>query len=297
MHVQFLNSPAFAIDETGKLTRSAVWLLCCDTPQEDIAQLAEQWAGSVGSPWRVPDAAGESYLADNSMQITQINCKPLDSCSCEVTLYGTKVTAENSLIAIPGSFTFERRKDLSEYRSCRFKLRGSPEEILPVPGDLIAWAGNGYRCESVEVTGDPSGESVVCITAVNTSITGASDVVSESSSDFQQIKKGSWLILPDALEDFLAANKLHSAAPWAGKNYYVSHIKTQDADSANRTLVTLQARYADLKMIESLRHEEVVAMPTFYGSPKKLLVWTSVWRARPEDQMFFESMLGNNAGD
>lgn len=297
MHVQFLNSPAFAIDENGQLSRSAVWLLSCDNTEDDVVKSAEQWAGSINAPWRVPATDGQSYTLDESSVITRINCKPLDSRSCEVTFYGVDPAAADTLQIIPDSFKFERRKDLTEHKSAQFKFNGNAETMLPAIGDTLDWAGSNYRCEAVSVKTRTNGSSIASIEAVNTAITSAGAVTSIESSDFRQIKSADWLLLPEALEDFLNANQLHAAAAWAGENYYISSIKTQSADSANRTLVTLQARYSDMKMIEVLRHEEVVAMENFYDVPKTLQVWTSIWRARAEDKAIFESMLGSSAGE
>lgn len=292
MQIQFLNAPDFSIDKSGILRRTGTWLAIADDSDTDISAAARSWAGEIGDPWRQPDAGGNNYTFDDTLQISNIRCRALDSRSCEIT-FEAVTSSSLPVTIIENSYHFERRKDLSEYKTASFHMTQDAVENIPGIGDVIDWAGENYRCESAEAVLQSDGTCAVTLKAVNTAVEPAGRIHCKSNGQLEQIKTGTWLVLPEALEDFLSVNQLHSPADWAGENFYVSHVDTEPADSALRTRVTLQARYVQLQMIETLRSEEIVCMVN--DIPEKLYTWQSVWRARPEDQVVFEAMLGSSA--
>ena len=294
MQIQFLNSHDFTITSDGKLERSGCWLL--SSADGNIAELAEEWAGSVNDPWRIPSADGCSYTLDDTLKVQHIECKALDSRHCQVIFKASagSSAAGTETAAIPGSFRFERKNDLTEYKIISYQLPQRDLALLPAVGAVIDWAGSDYRCEAVTVRENAAQLLIVDVQAVNIAIEPAGRIESEKNHD-EEFKTGSWHIMPDALEDFLQTNALHSPARWAGENFYIYKINSKPADSAARTLVTLTARRSKLEMIESLRSEEIVAMPM--NVPDTRLVWQSRWRATAEDRAIFENKLGNTAQD
>ncbi len=293
MQVQFLDAPDFVIDSNGILSRSGTWMLSADSSEGEISVLARQWAGNTGEAWREPDADGRSYTSDPDLTVTRIECKALDSRNCEVTFHA-RAKAEGSSAAIYGTgSTFERKKDLSEYKSARILLINTPLEATPAVGDLIDWAGENYRCESISCAEQSDGSIIMNLTAVNTAIAPEGRITSDCNHDNEQTKTGCWLVTAEALEDFLDENQLHTPALWAGENFYIYRIHTEPADSARRTKVTLQARKSTMTMIEKTRSEEIVSMAG--GFPHTLHIWQSRWRAAAGDQHIFEAMLGTQA--
>ena len=293
MQIQFLNSHDFTIDSEGKLERSGCWLL--SNSNGNIAELAEKWAGSINDPWRIPSADGCSYTLDDTLQVQHIECKALDSRHCRVTFKASAGNAAGEEPAtITGSFRFERKNDLSEYKTISYELPQHDLTMLPAVGSVIDWAGSDYRCEAVTVQENAQQIFAAEVRAVNIAIEPAGRIKCEKNHD-EEFKTGSWQIIPDALEDFLQANAMHTPAIWAGENFYIYQVTTQPADSANRTLVTLTARYSKLEMIEALRSEEIVAMPL--NTPDTRLVWHSRWRATADDREIFENKLGSTAED
>jgi len=86
MQIQFLNAPEFSVTDDGRLHRRGNWLLTGDKDNTgDISLAAREWAGNIGDAWRKPNADGSAFENDDSMSITAINCKALDSNSCIVT--------------------------------------------------------------------------------------------------------------------------------------------------------------------------------------------------------------------
>ena len=119
MQVQFLNAHDFTIDPNGLLTRSGTWLLSTFEATGNISQAAEMWAGCIGEPWRIPNATGTDYTLDNRLKISKIECKALDSRHCQVKFTAAATGSSTELPgtdAIAGSFKFERKKDLTEYK-------------------------------------------------------------------------------------------------------------------------------------------------------------------------------------
>ena len=293
MQIQFLDSPEFTIDSSGNLSRRSKWLITAESFEGDLSKLAQDWAGNVGAPWRTSNADGSEYSLDETMTVTAISSSVLDSRSCIVTFEGSVSSAlpENPVLQ-EGSITLERRKDQREYKTITYILNEQDENNLPHPGDMIDWAGSGYRCESLTANTCSDNRLKITLTAVNTSESIA-DIVAENTCDHQQIKTGYWLINSEDLEEFTTVNALHNPAPWAGSNYYVSSIKSEPANSAKRYIVTVQARYSTLQLLEVLRSEEILGM--LGDTPVSICIWRSLWRANAEDQQLFENMLGSSA--
>jgi len=289
MQIQFLDAPEFAIDRNGVLRRSGSWLLSAAEDTCDIAAAAESWAGTTGSAWRKPTASGEDYTLDPEVIVTSINCQALDSLNVKVTFQGTKSSGQ-VIEAIKSSYRFERRKDLSEYKIAQFEMAASDVESMPKIGDLIDWAGENYRCESAVAEAQGDEAAIVTLTAVNIAVELEGRIESVSNAEFEQVKVGTFLLMPDALEAFLERNSLHSPAEWAGENFYIFNQECEVADSALRTRVILKARYVQLQMIENLRSEEIVSLGN--DIPEILYIWSSRWRAAAGDQAIFEAMLG-----
>lgn len=293
MQIQFLDSPEFAIDTNGILSRRSKWLITVENFEGDLSKLAQDWAGKVGDPWRTSNADGSDYVTDDSMTVTAIYSKVLDSRSCIVTFEGSILgTLPENNLQQTGSITIERRKDQSEYKTITYILNDQNENQIPHPGDLIDWAGSGYRCESLTANKHNDGRISITITAVNTSEIHA-DIISENTCDHRQIKTACWLVNAENLEEFTAAHALHTPAAWAGSNYYVSSIKSEPANSARRYIVTVQARYSTLQLLEVLRSEEILGV--LGNTPINICSWSSLWRAGSEDQQLFETMLGSSA--
>ncbi len=295
MLVQFLDAPGFAIAENGELTRSARWLLSADPDDGDFGVAAMLWAGTVGSAWRTPNAAGDGYSPDDTLRITKVHCKVLDASSCEIHYSGA--SRLGSAAAIPGTYRLERRANLEEFKQNTFKVPALMlANFLPAIGDTIDWAGGEYRCEKVEVSENSDDTFNVQITAVNTAIRAEGDITTEDNAEFEQLKTGVWLVRADALADFLSTHAVHAtAADWAGENFYIHEVATAPANSARRTRVTLKARLARLKLIEALRHESIASLGG--TSPECEIVWTSRWHGAAADKAIFENQLGADASD
>ena len=295
MQIQFLNAPDFSINADGKLERRGSWLLSADDTDGEITLLAEQWAGAVNSPWRIPSTDGSSYTLDTVLKVHHIECQALDSRHCRITFTAsTNITPEIPPEEIRSKFRFERKNDLTEYKSITYKLPQQDLTLLPAAGAIIDWAGSDYRCETVTVQEDDQQNFIAEVRAVNIAIELAGRIKSEKNHD-EEFKTGSWYIMPEAVAEFLQTNSLHAPANWAGENFYIYNVSTEPADSATRTLVTLTARRSKLQMIEALRSEEIVAMPL--DVPDTRLVWQSRWRATAEDRKIFENKLGSTAQD
>ena len=209
MQIQFLNSPDFTINADGKLERSGSWLLSSDDTDGEITGLAEEWAGSINDPWRIPSADGSSYTPDPVLKVQHIECKALDSRHCRIkfTASTTSPTGGEMPEAITGSFRFERKNDLTEYKIISYKLPQNDLSLLPPSGSIIDWAGSDYRCEAVTVQENSNQLFTAEIRAVNIAIELAGRIKSEKNHD-EEFKIGSWQIMPDALEDFLQNNIL-----------------------------------------------------------------------------------------
>lgn len=320
MQIQFLNAPEFVIDSQGTLQRSGCWLISADDSAEDISELALEWAGNVGDAWKKPNADGSGFTPDDMMRIDSIRCQALDSRNCKITFTAVPVTppdwgensdsnqsssgteSDSSASAIlpptllPGSYKFERRKDLSEYHTGKFIAHQSYfPDALPAVGDIIEWANENCRCESVNSEYQKDDNFIFTVTAVNVAVQQEGLISMTLSADNIARKTGKWLITPEAVEKFLADNALHRQAAWAGENYYISNVQTEPADSANRIRVTLQARQSSLKMLENLRNDEITSI--VMSQPQTLSVWKSRWQAGAEDQELFNSMLGSSAAE
>ena len=290
MQLQFINAPDFTIDRHNVLRRIGVWLLTCNADEGDIADLAAAWAGDINDPWKKPTADGSSFVPDATIRIAEIKCTALDSCSCRVEFSGIAVGAGTEMTRSTG--TLERRKDQSEYRIIQYIVPPENLDQLPVAGDLIDWAGSGWRCESLIAREQENGCYSVELTAVNT-LAANRIITSECDNQYRQQKTGSWLVNDNDLTDFLSSNQLHQAASWAGENFYLSGIRTEPAGSARRTRVTLTARHAELQLLEKYCTSEIVA---FNGTmPVILNVWHSRWLAAAVDREIFENMLGKTA--
>ncbi len=294
MQVQFLNAHDFTIDSNGKLTRSGTWLLSTNATAGNITQAAEMWAGSIGEPWRIPNATGTDYTLDNRLKISKIECKALDSRHCQVKFTAAAKNSGNlpGIGAIAGSFKFERKCDLSEYKTISYSLPENDLVLLPEIGSVIDWAGSNYRCEAVLTEENSDSVYIAQVRAVNIAIAPEGRIQSEQRHD-EEFKIGSWMIMPEALEKFLLDNALHNAAAWAGENFYIYNISTKEANSAKRILVTLTARRSKLEMLEAIRKEEIVAMAL--DTPDTRLTWQSRWRATAQDREIFENKLGKTA--
>ena len=269
MQVQFLNAPEFQIDSQGILQRSGSWLLCAEAGDPEISQMAMEWAGSVGDHWREPNTAGDGFTLNTDLQITKISCQALDSSCCTIKFTGSPADSTGSAPGgnepqiIRTQYRFERKKDLSEYKTAEFSIPAGGNFTLPAAGDMIDWAGENFRCESVTETVKTDQSRLITITAVNTAVALNGAISSCIKTDSCEIKSGVWKVLPEALDDFLSGNALYAPASWAGENFYISEVKTSPADSAQQTLVSLQARKSSLQMLEALRSEEIVAMNDF----------------------------------
>ena len=297
MQVQFLDAPDFAIDRNGVLTRRSVWLLSNDDPATDISTAAAAWAGTISDPWKQPTSDGSSYTPDDSLQVTNIKCTALDSRTCRVEFTGCASTLSGSSgeSTTPGAIQlseihFERRKDLSEYKTAIFYLPESELANLPAAGDLIAWAGSDYRCESLRSKSSSNNLYEVELTAVNTAIQNSGIIASSTDNQNRRQRTGCWLVSSDALEEFMQNNALHAPAVWAGENFYIASIKSEPANSAGRTAVTLTAREVEMKLLEKTVHSEIVS---FAGTtPVTTKVWHSRWLAGSSDKEIFANMLG-----
>ena len=192
MQLQFINAPDFTIDRHNVLRRIGVWLLTCDAGEGDIADLAAVWAGNINDPWKKPTADGSSFVPDATIRISEIKCTALDSCSCRVEFTG--IATGTGTDVPPKSGTFERRKDQSEYRTIHYTVLPENLSQLPVAGDLISWNGSDYHCESLIARELENGCYSVELTAVNTSISNSSAIISECDNHNRQQKTGSWLV-------------------------------------------------------------------------------------------------------
>ena len=296
MLIQFLNAPEFAIADDGVITRSARWLLCAEPDDGDFGIAAMLWAGAVDGDWRTPNEAGDGYTADAAIRIAKVDCKVIDSQSCEI--HYTGLSRLGDVTRVPGAWRFERRANFEEYQYDSFRVpSASFAAFLPAVGASLDWSNGAYVCESAEVQLELDGNYRFDLVAVNTAVRADGEITTEANTEFERIKQDVWLVAPSALDAFLSSNRIHAAASsWAGDGFYIHHVATAPANSGNRTRVTLQARHVALQLIETQRSERLVAFGSSTTAEKEI-VWTGRWRGAAQDRAVFENRLGESAAE
>ena len=242
----------FSIDADGGITRTGIWRVKPDDEvniQENRAgfrQEVEDWAGKIGDPFRVPAADLQSYTEDPDCIVTAISFNSVEFSIYDVTFTGH----EKHLTAAMTAGIIETVNEFDEHeKSAVWRIHAdSLEGWLPKIGDPLSWAGADYQCVSISSRQSACGEWEVKLTARDMSVLMIGNPSFTSNNNLERFSSARWRVRKDAIENFLAAHAVNTAAEWAGDGYIVTDVSSE-ANGASGYYVMLTAREMSVLMV------------------------------------------------
>lgn len=288
----------FNIDSNGDISRRSVWHLMLNEGADvdvDWANLREQvdtWAGVIGDAWRLPDADSRAYTEDPDFIISGITFKSLSRYVYEVSYVGNKKHLSAEII---GGINESINNSSEHSKSATWMVHAdSLTGWLPQIGDVLAWAGNDFLCENIQLQERANGEWEVKISAKDMSVMMIGNPTFSRTNSHESIQKAKWRVSLDAYDDFISTNAINSdASNWAGSAYYVSDIQVSPHGKI-AYYVSLEARYAETRLL-SVRHSEAFNGYDSNGNINKIVVWTGRWRVHADNLPDFENRVGESA--
>jgi len=300
MRIVHYNNVDFNIDTNGEITRRSTWHVmlddgaAVDTEWVDMREQLATWAGNIGDDWRLPDADSQSYTEDPEYIISGITFKSLDRYMYEVSYTGHKkhLTAE-----IIGGINETVNSSGERSKSAGWMIHAdSLAGWLPQIGDVLAWAGNDFLCENIQLQERADNEWEVKINAKDMSVMMIGNPTFSRTNSHESVRKAKWRVGIDAYDDFIASNGINSdASSWAGSAYYVSDIQVSPHGKI-AYYVSLEARYVETRLL-SVKHSEAFNGYDDDGKINKVIIWNGRWRVHRDNLVDFENRVGESAED
>lgn len=292
MQLKYLNNLAFAVAADGRWSRRNGWRLF---PDSSIATEAEQlafrseveaWAGAAGEAFRLPAADGGGFEYDTGWQVTAIHCHPGEDNSYEITYEAIPVGLTGELLHNRqlSSNIFGERERQAVWLVKTEQLDG----FLPEIGQELDWAGEHFRCESVDCRNTGVNLWEVTVRAKDMQLLLLGEPSYHCSDSFEQLKEGRWQVASALYAEFLAANAVNQPADWAGKDYFVIRLSAEPLGKLG-FLVAVTARHISVRQLEVRRLETFSGFDAF-GQPKRNLRWLGRWRVRADAREQFENI-------
>jgi len=298
--MQFLhqNNIDFNIDSNGEISRSGVWHAtldegaAVDTEWLNFRSQVEAWAGVVGDDWRVPDVDSATYTEDTNFIISKVNFKSLNRYMYEVSYEGHKKHLTAELI---GGVNETINSSSEHSKSATWKIHAdSLAGWLPAIGDVLAWAGNDFLCENIQLQEHADHEWEVKITAKDMSVMMVGNPTFSRTNEHESVRKAKWRVSLDAYDDFISSNGINSdASSWAGSAYYISDIQVSPHGKI-AYYISLEARYVETRLL-SVKHSEAFNGYDVDGKIKRVIIWTGRWRVHYDNLSDFENRVGESA--
>ena len=300
MRVLHYNNVDFSIDANGEITRSSSWHVMPDADTEinsgwtSLRGQAEQWAGEIGDPWRLPTANSMNYTEDTDYIVREISFKSQSRYVYEITFTGSK---KHLTAKINGGISESIDNNAEKVKSATWLVHAdSLDGWLPQIGDVLDWAGIDYLCENIQLQEHTGDEWEVKITARDTSIMMVGQPTYSLNSNHEKTCHAKWRVSLDAYDDFIAANSINSdASDWAGEAYYISDIQSNPYGKI-AYYVSLEAKYIESRLLSVKRSENFDGYDA-NGNVKKIINWTAWWRVAKNELTDFENKIGDSASE
>jgi hypothetical protein len=300
MRILHYNNIDFNIDADGNITRRSTWHVMPDaggTIDDEWPNLREQvsnWAGSTGDAWRLPGDDSQSYTEDADYLISEVSCKSLSRYMYEVSYTGRK---KHLIAEITGRISESINNAGEHSKSATWLVHAdSLSGWLPEIGDVLSWAGSDFLCEDIQMQKRADNEWEVKLSAKDMSVMMIGNPDFSYNSSHEGVKRAKWRVGLDACNDFIASHSINSdASAWAGNGYYVSDIQVS-AYGKIAYYVTLEAKYAETRLLEVKRSETFNGYDE-NGKINKVVTWIGRWRVHYENLSDFEDRVGESADD
>jgi hypothetical protein len=242
----------FSIGSDGGITRTGTWRV---KPEEEVniqenrsgfRQEVEDWAGKVGDPFRLPTADLQGYIEDIDYIVAEISFSSVEFSIYDVTFTGCK---KHLTAAMTGGILETVNEFGEREKSAGWRIHAdSMEDWLPKIGDALSWAGADCQCVNISSRQLACREWEVKLTARDTSVLMIGNPSFKHNNNLESFSSAKWRVSKDAIEAFLVAHAVNTAAEWAGDNYVVTAISSE-ANGASGYYVTLEARDMSVLMI------------------------------------------------
>lgn len=300
MRVTHYNNVDFNIDSNGEVSRRSTCHVTLaagavvDTEWINLREQAEAWAGNIGDAWRLANVNSDGYTEDSDFIVSGITFKALSRYMYEVSYVGHKkhLTAE-----IVGGISETINSSAEHSKSATWLVHAdSVNGWLPQIGDVMAWSGNNFLCENIQLQERATHEWEVKITAKDMSVMMIGNPAFSRTDSHESVRKAKWRVSMEAYDDFIAENGINSdASSWAGNAYYVSDIQVSPHGKI-AYYISLEARYAETRLL-SVKHSETFNGYDSNGKINKVVVWTGRWRVHRDNLPEFENRVGESAED
>ncbi|MDD5728602.1 MAG: hypothetical protein PHV59_08570 [Victivallales bacterium] len=300
MRVLHHNNIDFNIDADGEITRRSIWHVMPDEDSQidsgwiNLREQAEEWAGDIGAPWRLPTADSTDFTEDGNYIVQEISFKSKSRYVYEVTFDGGRkhLSAE-----IQGGVNETIDNSGESVKTATWLVHAdSLTGWLPEIGGMLSWAGSDFLCENIQLNEHHSGEWEVKITARDTSVMMIGQPLYSHNSDHENTCKAKWRVSLDSYSDFIAANGINSdASSWAGADYYISDVQTS-AHGNIAYYVSLEAAYIESRLL-NVKYSESLDGYDINGNIRKNTSWTAHWRIPSDMLEDFENLVGESAAD
>ena len=298
MRIIHQNNIDFNIDPNGDISRRSIWHLMLDegaNVDSDWVNLQEQantWAGIIGDAWRLPAADSATYTEDPDFIISEITFKSLSRYVYEVAYVGNKKHLSAEII---GGVNESINNSSEHSKSATWMVHAdSLNGWLPQIGDILAWAGNDFLCENIQLQERANGKWEVKLSAKDMSVMMIGNPTFSRTNSHDSVQKAKWRVSLDAYDDFISDNAINSdASNWAGSAYYISDIQVSPHGKV-AYYVSLEAHYAETRLL-SVKHSEAFNGYDSDGNINKIVIWTGRWRVHADNLVDFEDRVGESA--
>ena len=300
MRILHYNNVDFSIDANGEITRSSSWLVMPDDNTEintgwvDLRAQAEQWAGEVGDPWRLPTSNSTNYTEDTDYITREISFKSQSRYVYEVVFAGSR---KHLTAKMNGGISESIDNNGERVKTATWLVHAeSLAGWLPQIGDVLDWAGNDYICENIQLQEHTGDEWEIKITARDTSVMMIGQPSYSHNDNHEKTCRAKWRIGLDSYAGFIAENSINSeASGWAGDAYYISDIQATPYGKI-AYYVSLEAKFVESRLLNVRRNENFDGYDT-NGNIKKITSWTAEWRVPKSELANFTNRVGAPAND
>ncbi|MDD5699000.1 MAG: hypothetical protein PHH77_10335 [Victivallaceae bacterium] len=300
MRISHYNNINFNIDTNGEITRRSTWHIMPDenldleTGWIEIRELAAQWSGNIGDPWRLPGADSQSYTEDPDYIISDISFNALARYMYEVAYTGHKKPL--TAVILGGVSETVNNADERSKSATWLVHADSLSGWLPQIGDVLDWAGSSFLCENVQLQERGDKEWEVKLNAKDMSVMMIGQPSLSRDNNHDSVRQAKWRVGIDAYEDFLAAHDINGdASSWAGDGYHISDIQVSPYGKI-AYYITLEARHIEPRLL-NVKHTETFDGYDTNGNIRRIAVWNGCWRVHYNDLSTFENRVGEAAED
>ena len=242
----------FSIGADGEITRTGIWRVKPDDEvnieenRSGFRQEVEDWAGKIGDPFRLPSADLQGYTEDPDCIVTGITFNSVEFSIYDVTFTGHK---KHLIAAMTGGISETVNEFDEREKSAVWQIHSdSLEGWLPKIGDALIWAGADYQCVNISSRQLAYCEWEVKLTARDMSVLMLGNPVLKQNNNLERFSSARWRVGKDAIETFLAAHAVNSAAEWAGDCYVVTGVSCE-TNGVSGYYVMLTARDMSVLML------------------------------------------------